>query len=119
MATVNPTITFVGNDAVEFKWDLTSTNRDGAPITENHSDYADRSMLATGTWGGATLSIEGSQDGSTFVELSDAASVNALTATANASAPIAEVPRYTRPYLSVAGAGADLTVSILCRRSRV
>lgn len=120
MATVTPTITFVGNDAVEFKWALTSTNVDGAPIGENHVDYADRSMLATGGWGSpvATLTIEGSQDNSTYVALSDAAAIAALTATADASAPIAEVPRYTRPKLTTAGTGATVTVSILCRRSR-
>lgn len=119
MATVSPTITFVGDNAVEFKWALTSTNRDGAPIGPNHVDYADRSMIATGTWGGATLTVEGSLDGSNYVALSDAASTTALTATADASAPIAEVPILTRPNLTVPGSGATVNVSIVCRRSRV
>lgn len=119
MATVNPTVSFVGNDAVEFKWTLTSTDRDGAPIGANHIDYADRSVIATGTWGGAALTVEGSHDGSTWVALSDAAAVTALTfSAADGSAPIAEVPPFTRPNLTTAGTGATVVVSILCRRSR-
>lgn len=121
MATVAPTIEFLGNDTVEFKWTVTTADVDGAPIGPNHLDYADRAMIATGGWGspGATLTIEGSQDGTTYVPLSDAASTASLTATADASAPIAEVPRYTRPKLTTAGTGASVVVSILCRRSRV
>jgi hypothetical protein len=118
MATVNPTISFIGNDAVEFSWALTSTDADGAPIGENHVDYADRTMVATGTWGGATLTIEGSRNGSNYTPLSDAASTSALTAAADSSAPIAEVPRLTRPNLTTPGSGAAVNVSILCRRSR-
>lgn len=118
MATVAPTISFVGNDAVEFKWTLTSADADGAPIGANHVDYADRTVIASGTWGGATLTIEGSHDGSDYLALSDAASTAALTATSNTSAPIAEVPPLTRPNLTVPGSGASVVVSILCRRSR-
>lgn len=119
MATVTPT---VNNDvgsgdgsAKTFSWSLTSTNTDGAPI--EWVEWADRTFTATGTWGGATLTIEGSGDGTTWVALNNAAGGAAATATANKAMAIIEIPRYVRPNLTTAGVGAAVTVILTARRA--
>lgn len=119
MATVTPV---VNNDigsgdgsAKTFSWALTTANFDGAPI--EWVEWADRCFTATGTWGGATLAIEGSGDGTNWLPLNNAAGGTAATATANKAMQIIEVPRYVRPNLTTVGAGAVLTVMLTARRS--
>lgn len=98
-----------------FSWTpLTSTNTDGAPIRS--TQWADRYFTATGTWGGATLSIEGSNDGTNWFTLSNAAGGTAATFTANGGKSIIEIPQFIRPNLSTAGTGASITVLLTARR---
>jgi hypothetical protein len=120
MATVTPTSTEeVGNgdgSLIFYSWALTSTNTDGAPIKS--AEWADRTWQAQGTWGGATLAFEGSNDGSTWFSMSNAASGSAIALTANGGATTIEVPLYVRPNLTTAGAGATITVTLLMRREQ-
>jgi hypothetical protein len=113
MATVNPTVTN-RDDVVEIVWVLTSTDRDG--FSAEWYRWADQTWVATGTWGGATLTLEGSADATTWVPLSNAAGGAAATATANKAITVVELPRYIRPNLTVAGSGATVTVTLLARR---
>lgn len=126
MATVTPTVTRdVGErdgTAVQWTWTLTSANPDGAPL--EWTEWADRTFTATGTWGAATLSIQGTNDtpaniaagSATWFTLSNAAGATAATATADKIMAIIETPRYIRPNLTVVGAGATITVALLGRR---
>ena len=119
MATVTPThnkdVGSGDGSAVTFTWALTTANTDGAPI--EWVEWADRTFTATGTWGGATLTIEGSGDGTTWVALNNAAGGTAATATANKGMAIIEIPRYVRPNLTTPGTGATITVTLTARRA--
>lgn len=120
MATVTPTRTsrleVGGDDSVAiYTWALTSANTDGLPI--EWVQWADRCFTGTGTWGGATLTIQGSNDGSTWVTLNNAQGT-AATATADKALQIVEVPRFVRPNLTTAGVGAAVTVILCARRAQ-
>lgn len=116
MATVNPTITDIsGNGQVyKFTWALTSTNTDGKPIGPQYSEFADRTVYFTGTWGGATAAWEGG-DNSTWLALTDGQG-NAISKTANAIETVVEIPEYSRPNLTTAGSGATITATLIMRR---
>lgn len=118
MATINPTITFVGNDAVLFSWTLNNTDFDGAPVGPNHVDYDDRMVTARGTFGGATLALQGSNELPTPANwngVDDPQGVDVSFAAAG-SKPVAERPVWTRPLLT-GGAASSVVVEMLCRRS--
>lgn len=115
MATVTPTIDKIEDDTLSVSWALTSTNVDGAPVHPNMGQFADRVLQVTGTWGGATCVLQGSNDASTWFTLNDLFG-NAISLTANGMAAPAEAPLYMRPYLSVAGAGATLAAVLSARK---
>lgn len=119
MATVTPTVNrFVGTGseaALVFSWSLTTANADGAPI--EWIEWSGRCFTATGTWGGATLTIQGSNDGTNWVTLNNAATGTGATLTADGVLQIIELPRYVRPNLTVVGAGATVTVMLTAVRA--
>ncbi len=119
MPTVNPTITFVGNDAVLFSWTLTNVDNDGAPVGPNHADYADRTVAARGTFGGASVAIQGSNQPdvpSVWFVIDDPQGLDLTLAAAGGKA-LTELPMWSRPLLS-GGAGSSVTIEMLCRRNR-
>ena len=102
---------------VLFTWILLSANADGLPV--EIPEWADRTWFvgsAGDVFGGATLSIEGSNDGVTFYTLANAAGGTPLTFTAGGCKTVIENPLFMRPNLTVVGAGASITVSVLIRR---
>lgn len=119
MSSVTPTsnrdIGSGDGSVVLFNWALTTANTDGLPF--EFTEYADVCFSATGTWGGATMAVEGSNDGATWVGLNNAAGGAAATATANKIMTIIERPRYIRPNLTTAGTGAAVTVIATLRRA--
>lgn len=119
MATVKPTITFIGNDTVKFAWNLTQANAVGYPVGPNHADYADRSVQVTGTFGGATVVLQGSNDGEATLYTLDDPQGNDLSFSAAGGKGVSEVPELTRPFISAGASGTtDLTIYLTCRRSR-
>lgn len=101
---------------VMFSWTLTTADHTGVGI--EWSAYSDRTFVFTaGAWGGATVAIEGSNDGTNWVLLSDAAGAADATATANKAMTIVELTRYVRPRLSTPGTGATVDASALLRRA--
>lgn len=116
MATVNPTITYLNDRrAVKVTWALTSADADGAPLGATLLDFPNRTVYFLGTWGGATAVLEGG-DGSTYVSLTDPQG-NAISKNADGiEGPVAEAPEFVRPRLSVAGAGAEVTVTVIARK---
>lgn len=119
MATVTPTpINGAGSgdgSIVQFSYDLTTANADGAPF--QLPEYADVCWTFTGTWGGATAAVEGSNDGTNWVPLSNAAGGSAATATANKGMTIIERPLYMRPNLTTPGTGAAIKAIATLRRA--
>jgi len=116
MATVTPTKTVVGGNgyAAQFDWALTTANNDGSAL--QHPEYPDRVFsVAGGTWGGATLTIEGSSDGTTYVALEDV-NGNAATLSGDGVIHVQACPQFVRPRLTTVGAGAAVPVAGLIRR---
>lgn len=115
MATINKTVTKLTSyppTAYIILWEtLTTTNDVGS--TAEMVAYSDRSVQVVGTFDGASLQLQGSNDGTNFKVLTDPQG-NALTFTATGIEAISELTRYIRPYISVAGSGsADLDVYVL------
>lgn len=72
----------------------------------------DRSIIVSGTFGGATVAVVGSNDGVNWAPLHDESGV-ALTFTALGAHSIVENLLYISCGLSTVGAGAAITCSIL------
>lgn len=114
-ATVDKNIGPRDGSMVLISWTLTSADDTGDSF--EFSNFADRTWQATGTWGGATLALEGSNDGQNWFALSNLASGSAATLTADGGASTLELPRYGRPRLSTAGTGASIEVSVCAREA--
>ena len=116
MATVTPTTTDLNGDrsVVLITWALTTANADGAPVS--WTDWADRSITFVGTWGGATAALEGSNDGTNWVPITDPQGT-AITKTANGIEAATEITRFVRPNLTTPGTGATISATLLMRRS--
>lgn len=120
MATVTPTQpeSASGDGSVKvFQWALTSSNADGAGM--RFPEWADVTWVASGTWGGATLKVQGSADGSTYVTtgLNAAAGGSEASASADKVFTCIERPLFVRPILTTVGAGAAITVTAIARRT--
>lgn len=87
------------------KWLAIPLNETGAPLSM--SGLTDRSVQIGGTFGGATVTIEGSNDGTTYFTLNDIQG-SAISKTSAALEGIAEVAKYIRPKVT----GGDGTTSI-------
>ena len=114
MATITPTIT----DQLEAysilaTWVL-GADDDGAPI--RFAGAADRTMQVCGTFGGATVGMQGSLDGTNWAALTDPQG-NAVSKTAAALEALTELVRFVRPVVT-GGTGTDVTVMLFMRPTR-
>lgn len=115
MATIAKVVTKLGSypeTAYMVVWEaLTTTDTEGAPA--ELIAYSDRSVQVVGTFDGASLQLQGSNDGTNYKVLTDPQG-NALTFTTTNIEAIAELTRYIKPVVTVAGSGgADLDVYVL------
>jgi hypothetical protein len=124
MATVTPTSTGVkpvnsasagDGDYAIITWVLTSANSDGAAV--QYPDYADRTVQFTGTFGTATVQLEGSLDGTNWTVLTDPQG-NAITKTATSIEAVSEAVPFIRANLSTPGAGATITALLFVRKTK-
>ena len=90
-------------------WSALATGDTGEPLS--NPSYADRSVQVTGTFGGATITIEGSNDGTNYTTLTDTAGA-ALSFTVTGVRQILQVTRYIRPLVT-GGAGVVINVNLL------
>lgn len=74
-------------------------------------DQTDAVVTITGTFDSATVVIQGSNDATTWLTLTDPQG-NAISKTASAVEQITEVPRYLRPSLSGGAASDALKIMI-------
>lgn len=86
----------------------------GVPI--EFGEHMDMTVQITGTFGSATIVIQGSNDGTTYTTLTDPQG-NAISKTSAAIETIAECPRFVRPSSS-GGTGTAVDVVIFARRGR-
>ena len=93
---------------------LTSTNT-GGDAWENRA-FGDMAVQVSGTFGGATVLIEGSNDNSNWFTLNDPQGTALSIATSGKIETILEAPRYIRPTSSGGGGTTALSVIIMARR---
>lgn len=93
-----------------------ATTGDTSPVIDL-AEWADRSVQVAGTFGGATVTIEGSNDGANWATLNDAQG-NALTITTAKIEQLLEVTRHTRVTVT-GGTGTSLTITFLLRRAQM
>lgn len=117
MATVIPTISEVATDgsAHLVVWTpLTTANADGTRTQVNR--YPDKTIQVDGTFGvGGQITVQGSNDGTTWATLSDPQG-NPLVITAAGIKAVSENPLYIRPLASGDGT-TSLTVRLLAGTS--
>jgi hypothetical protein len=105
-----------GDDTIKmFSFPLTTADHTGNPI--EFPQWYDRVFTATSaSWGAATVILEGSNDGVTYVPLKDATGTAISLNATNGTFHLLATPRFVRPRLSVVGVAAVVTAIILCRR---
>ena len=107
MATVSGT-SVIETDAFTATWELTEADTGRAV---SMTEFPDKTVQVTGTFGGGNILIEGSNDGSNWASLHDYAGT-ALNLTDTSLTLIAENPAQLRPR-ATAGAGMSVTIRII------
>lgn len=74
----------------------------------------DRSVQMAGTWNGATVSLQGSNDGTNWATLTDGLG-NSIALTADGLKQVCEITRYIRAKVT-SGSVTSVTVTVLARR---
>lgn len=119
MATITPTYAQAGegdNSYAILQYTLLTASPDGAPF--EMLEKSEVCMQATGTFGGATITMQGSNDGTNYFTLANVAGSTAASLTAAGGMQVIERPRFIRPNLTVVGAGATIVVTLLLRRNQ-
>ena len=104
------------HDSALITWVLTTADPTGDSVA--YEDYADRTFQVFGTFGGATVELQGSLDGgTTWVVLTDPQG-NALAKTAAALEAVSEAVPLVRAKLTVVGSGASVTAILYVRKTK-
>lgn len=112
MATVTPVIEPRARSVI-ILWE--GLGNDDQGIASHYMAFADRSVQVVGTPGGATTTIQGSNDGTNWVTLTDPQG-NALTFVGTTGLEaISEITAYVRP-ITAGGAGTDVDVYLVAAR---
>jgi hypothetical protein len=117
MAVPGATVTDISGDGSVFLYQWTITTADHTGAAMENVQWADRSAQFQGTFGGATIILEGSNDGTNYQLLKQAAGGSDISFTSAGIAQLLEVCRYLRPRLSAVGSGASIVVSLVARRA--
>jgi hypothetical protein len=117
MATRSPVTTFpfeTSLDVAVTTWSGLLTGDDGEPV--RLAVYSDRSIQVAGTFGGASVTIGGSNDGETYHALTDTAG-DPLTLTTGALKQIVELPIFIKPRVFGGDGTTNLKVILSGRKS--
>lgn len=101
-------------DVAVTTWAGLSADDDGEAV--RLAVYSDRSIQVAGTFGGASVTIGGSNDGVTFHALTDTFG-EPLTLTAGALKQVVELPVFLKPRIFGGDGTTDLTVVLAGRKS--
>lgn len=118
MATVAPVTTFpfeTSRDVSVTTWANLLADDDGEPV--RLAVYSDRSIQVAGTFGGASVTIGGSNDGETYHALHDT-SGNVMTLTEGKLQQIVELPIYLKPRI-FGGDGTTLIKVVMSGRKSI
>jgi len=115
MATITASVTKVGDggvyDVYLATWTAIGNADTGTSVAM--SSAADRSVQIEGTFGGATITVQGSNDGTNWQTLTDPQG-NAISTTAAKLEQIEELTRYVR-VISSGGTGTNVNVNMVFR----
>lgn len=117
MPTIAPANSFpfeTSVDVVVTTWAPLQADDDGEPV--RLAVYSDRSVQVTGTFGGASVTIGGSNDGETYHALTSTDG-EPLTLTAGALKQIVELPVFLKPRVFGGNGTTNLRVILAGRRS--
>lgn len=98
---------------VEVVWSGLANGDQGSTV--ELPTWSDRSVQVVGTFGGGTLTMQGSNDGTNWQALTDPQGTD-IAKTGNALEQISELTRYIRPSLA-GGAAGSVAVTVLARRT--
>lgn len=117
MATITPTVTRGKDDPSHNTYVVTWTmgNADTG-VAVSLASATDRSVQFTGTFGSATVVLEGSNDGTNFVTLTDPQG-NAISKTSAALEQIEELTQYIRVSTS-GGTGTTIVATVFMKGMR-
>lgn len=116
MATITGTVSRVKSwgDAWIASWETMGNADTGTAI--EMIEASDKSVQIVGTFGSATVVLQGSNDGTNWATLSDPQG-NAISKTSAAIEQVLEHTRYIRPVTS-GGTGTDVDVIVFMRGQR-
>lgn len=112
MATVNPAPQY-NNGITKLLWEALATGDTVGAYKTKGAEGVIGSVQATGTFGGATITLTGSNDGTNFVALSDTQGT-AIGLAAAGAAEFNTSMKYIKPGIS-GGTGDDVDVTIVLR----
>lgn len=115
MATVNPTIDHA-HRSVKVTWATAATGDTIVAAKGLRSYGAGGSVQAVGTWGAATVKLEGSNNGTTFQTLKQTPGGTDISMTADDHQPVGEMADDYRPAIT-GGTGDSLTITLLLAAS--
>jgi hypothetical protein len=113
MATIIPTTVEEQVRAAAYRWTDYSTADTSTPIKVQNMQGLAGSVQVTGTFGGATITLQGSNDGTNFVTLKDSAGT-AISVTAAGMAEFSTAALYLKPT-STGGTADNVTVTLILR----
>lgn len=112
MAVRDYTVQHIEGNSYLVTWTGLLVNDTGAPAA--FVGAADRSVEVAGTFGGATLSMQGSNAGAAYYTLDEAPSTPVSFAAAGFMS-VRDLPRFIRPAVAGGDGSTNLTVSLLMR----
>lgn len=83
------------------------------PLKLETEGFADRTVQVSGTFGGETVTIQGSNDDVNYINLTDHLGVDLAFSSGNGIALIAQSPRYIKPVVAGAGTSTDLDITLV------
>jgi len=115
MAAIAPTLTRHGPDAALVSWLAVGNGDTFAPFNRlSHSGFTRRSVQITGTFGSATVVINGSIDGTTYAGLSDVQGT-LVSKTAAGFEQLQDITPFVQPAKS-GGTGESINVYMFLAR---
>lgn len=113
MATITPVKESVEGGSFVATWTGVAPGDTCEPV--QFGGAPDRSVQVVGTFGGATINIHGSNDGTNYTSLTDPQG-NDIAITAAKIEAISELTRYFKPVIS-GGAGSSINVILFMRKA--
>jgi hypothetical protein len=93
-------------------WSGLATGDTGTP--QSDSSLPDKSVQVSGTFGAGTVTLEGSNDGTTYLTLTDPAGAALSFTAAGGPKQVLQNPKFVRPSV-VGGAASAIIVTLLER----